>query len=242
MISIQQIRDRAEQGVTKPFLCQGDDGHWYFVKGRGAGMRSLICEWIAGRMAQAFGLPVAPFAQVDVPEALIQTALRPELTELGAGIAFASRQVRFPQEFSRSHLPRVASQLGEDVRVFDWWVRNQDRTLTQHGGNPNLLWDQASEALVVIDHNQAFDPAFDPQAFVAQHVFAAPDAALCHDLMKRAAYFDRFALGMAAFDAACEGIPESWWWVDAGVPVDFDPQCARAVLTRYTLEEFWSIT
>jgi hypothetical protein len=65
-VEIVEIMGRSEQGVTRPFICRGDDGHVYFVKGRGAGMRSLICEWIAGQLGRRLGLPIAPFEIVEV--------------------------------------------------------------------------------------------------------------------------------------------------------------------------------
>ena len=49
-IQIVEIIGRSTQGITRPFICRGEDGHIYFVKGRGAGKRSLICEWIAGNL------------------------------------------------------------------------------------------------------------------------------------------------------------------------------------------------
>ena len=147
-LTIEQIRNRAEQGVTRPFLCRADDEHWYYVKGHGAGLRSLLCEWIAGRLAQAFGLPIAHFERVEVPQALIQTALRPDLWELGSGSAFGSRRHDFAQELTVSHLDLIDHAVQQDILVFDWWVHNQDRTLTEKGGNPNLLWDQGGGHVV----------------------------------------------------------------------------------------------
>ncbi|MEW5824691.1 MAG: HipA family kinase [Pseudomonadota bacterium] len=35
-----EIIDRSEQGMTRPFICRGEDGFVYFVKGRGAARRS----------------------------------------------------------------------------------------------------------------------------------------------------------------------------------------------------------
>lgn len=243
-VTIQQVRGRAEQGMTSPFLCLGDDGYWYYVKGCGAGLRSLICEWVVGRMARAFGLPVPPFEQLDVPEALIVTDVRPDLAELGPGLVFGSRRVDFVQELSVSHLTKIASPLRQDVLVFDWWVHNLDRHLTSLGGNPNLLWDQANGALVVIDHNQAFDPGFNSEVFFDQlrHVFLPASGGLCDDLIGRALYAERFSVGLAVFDQACAEIPDSWWWVDHDVPVNFDRQQARDLLMRYVREDFWSRT
>ena len=63
-LEIVEIMGRAQQGVTQPFICRGEDDQVYFVKGRGAGRRSLICEWIAGQLGRLLGLPIAPFGIV----------------------------------------------------------------------------------------------------------------------------------------------------------------------------------
>jgi hypothetical protein len=55
--------------------------------------------------------------------------------------------------------------------VFDWWVENADRSLSPHGGNPNLLWRASENKLLVIDHNLAFDADFDEASFFTTHVF-----------------------------------------------------------------------
>lgn len=70
-ITIVEIKRRAEQGVTRPFLCRGDDERWYWVKGNGAGRLALCREWIAGRIAQLMDLPIPPFEQVYVPHEII---------------------------------------------------------------------------------------------------------------------------------------------------------------------------
>ena len=84
-VGIEEILGRSQQGFTRPFLCRGEDGHQYYVKGIGAGRRSQIAELLAGQLAIAFGLPVAEFVIVDVPETLIVPAIRVDLQELGAG-------------------------------------------------------------------------------------------------------------------------------------------------------------
>ena len=61
-IEIIEVIRRSTQGVTEPFICRGDNGKIYFVKGKGAGRRSLVAEWIAGHLAIALGIPIAPFS------------------------------------------------------------------------------------------------------------------------------------------------------------------------------------
>lgn len=71
-ITIVEIIKKAEQGLSSPFLCRGDDDALYFVKGRASGRASLWAEWLAGHLGQALGLPIPPFHLVDVPAALVR--------------------------------------------------------------------------------------------------------------------------------------------------------------------------
>lgn len=238
-VDIVEILGRAEQGKTRPFICRGDDGHSYFVKGRGASLRSLICELVCGQLAQAFGLPVAEFAVAEVPDALILPVVRPDIRELGVGPGFGSRALPHVQEFALSHELVVDAQLGRDLLVFDWWVRNADRTLSSHGGNPNLLWDCEADALVVIDHNQAFDPDFDAGVFMETHVFREFGRRISEDWVEREAYALRLEGALASYDQACDNVPPDWWYVDDGVPADFDRALVRAMLERFRQNDFW---
>jgi hypothetical protein len=43
-ITITKVLGRAEQGMTKPFLCVAEFSE-YYVKGAYAGKNSLCCEW-----------------------------------------------------------------------------------------------------------------------------------------------------------------------------------------------------
>ena len=240
-LQVVEILDRSDQGVTRPFLCRCDDDQLYYVKGRDAGRRSLLCEWLAGHLAQAFGLPVPPFTVVKAPSALIE--LFPEGAELGAGPAFGSRFVAHTQELSVSHLYDVPALLQRDVLVFDWWVRNSDRTLTSLNGNPNLLWDADAKQLVVIDHNVAFDREFDGHSFSAMHVFSQQIPTVFQDLVERVSYAERLRSALAAWAAACQNVPDEWWFADEErtVPADFDPDAVLALLGRCSHEDFWRL-
>jgi hypothetical protein len=82
-VVIEEVMGRSTQGMTEPFICRGDDGETYYVKGHGAGRRSLIAEWVAGHLATAFGLPVAEYALAEVPEQLVAAKVRADIGELG---------------------------------------------------------------------------------------------------------------------------------------------------------------
>jgi hypothetical protein len=240
-IQIVEILGRSIQGVTRPFQCRCENGDMYYVKGHGAERRSLIAEYVCGRMARAFGLPIADFEIVDVPRELIAWGNATDLHDLGAGLAFGSKALPHVQEFSISHLQSVPLQLRKDLVLFDWWVHNADRTLSALGGNPNLLWDQVASKLAVIDHNQAFDESFSPKIFADSHVFHDSLPSIFDDLVERDTYQDRLAAVFAEFDLACDNVPMEWWWVDDGVPARFDREVVRVILSRFDNDSFWRV-
>lgn len=118
MIEIVEVLRRSEQGMTRPFICRGDDGEIYFVKGVGAGRRSQVCEWICGHLGMAFGLPVAPFEIVHVPAELLAVDSALKLSDLGAGPAFGSRQ-QHVTEITMEAAKEVPDCLKRDVLLFD---------------------------------------------------------------------------------------------------------------------------
>ena len=170
---IVEIIRRSEQGVTRPFVCRGDDGATYWVKGNGAGTRALCSEWIGGRLAQGIGLPIPRFVLAEVPQEVIAFSDAQEATDLGAGVVFASEDVPGACELTYDRIPSVPDELRWRILLFDWWVRNADRSLGPRGGNVNLLRVPDARSVHVIDHNMAFDPDFDPAAFWTDHVFHA---------------------------------------------------------------------
>ncbi len=239
-MQVIEILDRSKQGVTNPFYCRCEDGQAYYVKGRGAGRRSLIAEYVGSRLAKKFGLPVPDFEIVEVPDELIKWSGRRDAQELGAGLAFGSIALTYVQEFSFSHMPLVETAQRKDIAVFDWWVRNADRTLTAKGGNPNLLWNLQSSSLAVIDQNQAFDPDFNAQLFGELHVFHEEFLRVAGDMIERQAYVDRLSGTFAEFELACDNVPPEWWEMD-GVPANFNRDMAKAMLERFLNNEFWRI-
>ena len=241
-LTIIEIQGRSEQGMTRPFLCRCDDGQFYFVKGRGAGPRSLIREWLGGHLAKAFGLPLPEFAIVQAPAELLE--LLPDGRDLGPMPLFASRKVEHVQEFSLAHLAEVDADLQRDVLAFDWWIHNGDRTLTTLSGNPNLLWDTSAHELVVIDHNLAFEADFDAMLFAQTHVFAGQIPSLNQDLIEPQRLREKCEKALAIWAMACKNVPPEWWFVDEEqtVPTNFDPDAALALLNRYADEDFWRMT
>jgi hypothetical protein len=241
-VIIEQVLSRSSSGTTRPFICVGDDGETYYVKGAGAGRHSLVSEWVAGQLAMAFGLPVQDFALAEVPGALMAVKAWPDLAELGEGVVFASRRLPHAQELTRITRDRVSDELGRDILVFDWWVHNQDRVLTDNGGNPNLLWDTQAKALAVIDHNLAFDPDFDPQQFAELHVFADLWNSVFADFDRQAAYVQRMKTVLETLPTLRASIPAEWWWVADDVPAKISWEAISDCLERCFSADFWSPT
>lgn len=230
-VTIIEIRRRAEQGITLPFYCRGNDHKWYWVKGNLAGKRALCCEWLAGRIGQALGLYVPPFAQVIVPRKLIEFSTMEGISDLGAGVCFGSEHVQNASEFTLTNLDSVDQELQRRLLVFDWWIQNEDRILGPHGGNVNLLWSVQEPNLHVIDHNISFSDTFDMDRFRKNHVFAA----------NLADWHSSFALALAPIMADILARLKEYWeefpeeWVEAEtLSSTFSFDRVKAVLERFT--------
>jgi hypothetical protein len=215
MIRIIEIGDIAWQGRTEPVFCRAEDGHEYVVKGNFAGRKALIAEWVANRLGKLLSLPIPDFQQLQLDPQLVEySAKTRELERLGRGVLFGSRREPNLVEIRHSDLPRVDLNLRARVLAFDWWIANSDRVFIEGGGNPNLLWAEDQQRLVVIDHNLAFDPS------------------LMADFWKEHAFRDAWQVWSPAF---CEGIsaefrtalgqlhliwnelPEEWTEVESGL-------------------------
>lgn len=169
-IHISEIVTRSAQGVTRPFLCRGDDGQFYYVKGNYAGRKALCAEWVAGRLGQRLGLPIPPFVQVLISEEMVRYSARDDIAELGAGLAFGSARINNTDELRLPLSDIIDRRLRAKILLFDWWTCNADRTLTADGGNPNLLWFARDRKVIVIDHNLAFEP-MEMGGFWRDHIF-----------------------------------------------------------------------
>lgn len=237
---ITEVVERTAQGMTRPYLCMADDGHAWYVKSAGAHWRSVVCEWIGGRLATAFGLPLPPIAQPEVDEALAEALRAQGDHDLAAGPAFGSQRVEHVRDFEPALLEHCAQDFRRDLVAFDWWVRNADRTLGDLSGNPNLLWVSGEARPVVIDHNLAFDPAFDAALFVQTHVFRADFLALRDDLVTRAEYQQRFAALLPLLDTFWAEMPHNWIHREDGQP-RITRHEVQQVLGRVQDANFWSL-
>lgn len=170
-VTIVSISGRAEKGAGRPFFCEGDDGHSYFVKGENIGADQRITEYVVSRLAEECGLPVAPVQLVTIPEELTKYSLIDAPEEFAAGVAFGSQRVAFADELRTSHLRQIEEETKIRCLCFDWWVRNPDRRLDLLGGDPNILWDPVLQNIALIDHDSCLADDFDETLFKQEHAF-----------------------------------------------------------------------
>jgi hypothetical protein len=167
MKRIKEIIGALKEGATDPLLCRAEDDRKYAVKHRGCGRDALIKEWIAGRIGRELDLPIPEIEMLTLAPSQAQYVAIDNADNLAACPAFGSCFVESTIAFSPALNTRVSEARRAEILLFDWWVRNGDRT----DGNPNLLWDAAAHALWVIDHNLAFDVAEEPDDFWRHHIF-----------------------------------------------------------------------
>lgn len=234
-VNIVEVITRSTQGTTRPFLCRGDDGRLYYVKGNFAGRKALCAEWIAGHLGKRLGLPIPPFVQVSVSEEMIRYSAREDLDDLGAGISFGSQKIDHTDELRYPFVEQLDQRLRAKILLFDWWVCNPDRTLSPDGGNPNILWVARDSTAHVIDHNLAFEPD-EMSGFWSEHIFRGDvsewNASFRNEM---AAIFKR---AMTELPQLWRELPEKWTEVATGITLDG----ARSLLSRFESEPhiFWS--
>lgn len=256
MITITEILDRSEQGMTRPFLCRADDGRLYYVKGRYAGQRSLCCEWVSGHLARALGLPVPDFAIAEVPRHLVEGSERSDIRDLGVGPVFASARLENAREITWSESQKWSEDMRARILLFDYWVQNEDRSLSALGGNPNLLINAESvgglneETLAVtevsyetclwaFDFNLAFDTDFDEKRFWSSHIFANTPVT---DSIRRQAE-PRMRAVLQELPGLFARLPAEWLYLDGdeSLPVQLDQNHVFNTLNRPFAdpEDFW---
>ena len=244
-VTVVEVLGRSEQGMTKPFLCRGDDDRLYYVKGRGAGLHSLCCEWIAGQLARMMGLPLPDFAIAEVPSALVEGSDRPDIRELGAGLVFASARLETAREITWTEAQACPEELKALVLLFDWWVNNEDRILSPLGGNPNLLMTADAEGrnhLWVFDFNLAFDPDFSEGRFRENHLFSKLLQEWPLGFRERIEPLLQAALGQ--LNGLFASLPKEWLHLEADetLPVQLDQKLVSVLVARAFTEPdaFWN--
>jgi hypothetical protein len=241
VLEIDEVLGRSEQGITQPYICRASDGRIYYVKGKGAAYQSLVKEWIVGQLAQRLKLPMPPFAILDVPRALFELRGNDSLRDLGSGLVFGSRQLENVNEITITNVVTLSPELKRDIAAFDWWVMNGDRTLSEAGGNPNVLWSGSERRPYIIDHNLAFDEQVTLPSLISTHIFGNALDEICRDPDLQEEYRLRFDGAVSDLSEILGDVPERWHYLDDALTVetDFSTEHAEALLRRYDTQLFW---
>ncbi len=117
-------------------------------------------------------------------------------------------------EIRQADLPRVDLHLQARLLAFDWWVANSDRVFIDGAGNPNLLWAEDQQRLVVIDHNLAFEPSLMAE-FWQNHAFR--DARLVWSAEFRETMSAEFRAALGYLPTIWREVPEEWTEVESGI-------------------------
>ncbi|MDF2376553.1 MAG: hypothetical protein P1U81_09940 [Verrucomicrobiales bacterium] len=213
-VTIVSISGRAENGTSRPYFCEADDGHYYFVKSANVSGDQLVTEFVMSRLAEECGLPVAPVQLVTIPEELTQYSLVEQPDEFRAGVAFGSQRVPFADELRTSHLRQIDEETRIRCLCFDWWVRNPDRRLGILGGDPNLLWDPVMQNVALIDHDHCLAKDFDGVEFMQEHAFRDVRPFIEKAFYKK--WRTRFESTIYGLGKIWEEIPEAWLRDDSG--------------------------
>lgn len=169
-MKIDQIVRVSEQGVSRPYQCIDSDGVLRWCKGNHTGLKSLMAEWVCGRIGIALGLPVPPCDILRLDPIVFEDwaktkdANLPRLVTEANPYVFASTNVHdaadvldVDRDLRKDNLTLLAQ-----IYLFDELIHNTDRT----DYNTNLL---SNAGVHIIDHNNAFDPAFDAEVFAREH-------------------------------------------------------------------------
>ncbi len=229
---------RMNDGMTKPFLCTCQDGLAYIVKGRPKlRPKELVAEFIAAHLAKQIGLPCPDFCIVDVDCGLIE--FMPDLRgELLPGPAFATR---FIENASIINIQQARSavtiQEQKKIFFFDRWINNADRSLTDIGGNVNIIYDAFNNRYYLIDHNLAF--AQDTRSHEYDvHVYSPNGRPWVFDMLDEPELMDLANDAISSVEEKFNQLPDEWFSTDEERRLMLNEimNCLNRVYDR----EFWS--
>jgi len=207
-VELVSICGRADNGISRPFFCEGADGHFYFVKRDNLSRDNLVKEYVISRLAEECGLPVAPVRIVSIPADLASHAIVEGRDEFQPGFAFGSQRVPFSDEIRSAHLQSIDEETKIRTLCFDWWVRNPDRCLSVTGGDPNVLWDPVLQKIFLVDHDHCLAADFDPAAFKREHVFRDVRPFIEKPFLKK--WRTRFESAIYNLDKIWAEMPAEW--------------------------------
>ncbi|WP_342609692.1 HipA family kinase [Vibrio tritonius] len=234
MIYIEQIIRRMKQGQTGPYLCKADDGDQYIVKGPNTTYAGLIHEWVCAHLGKLLGLPIPDFKIAYIDNSILEFSSY----ELSEGDWFASKYEENIQDVPfqlLSELDRIQLKL---LFLFDYWIKNGDRNLTQFGGNPNLFIRSDLKSFIVLDHNLSFDTDFEStfHDLKLSHVGSQAWYSEQLSLLDQIEYKNLLSDTLKKLESSLDSVPQEW--IDnCGNDSIIDD--IRLTLERFDKPDFW---
>lgn len=225
------------EGGSLPAIVDGDNGEQYVLKFRGAGQgaKAIVAELIAAGLATALGLPVPPYAVLELEKGFGEAEPDPEIQDLLRG--------SIGLNFGLGYLPgalgydpvadedMVAEELASDIVWFDAYISNVDRTVR----NPNLLiW---RDKLWLIDHGASLyfhhtggdwtQRAADRFTYIEKHILLARATMLEASDARLSALLTKEVI-----EAVVADVPDEW--------LDEEPETQRRAYVRYLVDRLAS--
>lgn len=234
-LKVKELSHKAIQGQTAPWHCKLSDDKSYYIKGKDALHSGLIIEFLCAELGRNLGLPIPNSTIAYLETRLIKYNEEAQDSFGSEGChVFASEEVSNLVELKYSDLSLVEPELAKLIFFFDFLIRNEDRTLTETGGNPNLFIDPLTKKLTVIDHNLAFDSMFDFSQNKQIHAFSSFWFDTQLDLLFKQDMLKRLPEAIKQLEEIAKTIPESW--------IDNSNNIIETIFTTlnlYKAEEFW---
>ncbi|HAW94538.1 MULTISPECIES: HipA family kinase [unclassified Arsukibacterium] len=237
MLEVIEIQQKASQGRTEPYLCRLSDDKRYYIKGPQAGTKGLINEAVCAFLGRALQLSLPPHCCAFLPQAILrfdEAASR----VLGASdsMVFASELIPDLLEVTPTSVLNMPAHYARDLFLFDYWIRNEDRTMTENGGNPNLFYQPASNQYVVLDHNLAFDSSYNFNSNANVHLAYNVWFSDQHDALWRTHYSAKLAIALQGLAQYAATLPAAWLEEAPGHLAEIND-----VLSLFNSDEFWEV-
>ena len=129
-----------------------------------------------------------------------------------------------------------------EMALFDWWILNGDRTLSESGGNPNILWAAPDLGPYVIDHNLAFDESVTLSSLERDHIFGSSLREIVDTERLRHAFAERLNVCLTHWEDIWREVPDRWYFLDdlRTMETAFSKERALALLRRCESAEMWT--
>ncbi|GIU52015.1 hypothetical protein TUM4438_43560 [Shewanella sairae] len=228
-VEITSVIREVSQGMTAPYLCEASDDNQYIVKGSKASPKELMYEWVVAHLGVSFGLPIPPFKKAVADNEFLKYGIYDLYC-----CNFASERQKDIQEIRFNQLEALGNNILKDLFFFDYWIQNDDRNLTERGGNPNFFVHQKTLEPFVLDHNLAFNKDFSLAEHKLYHVGAKFWNGL--DLIDREDYEKRIRKCTIVLDKAFKSLPKDWLENDPNGSIEAS---IRSILNRVNEDEFW---